>query len=159
MGDPSTATRRLNLAQAFNPIGSLTGIFVASTLILNKLQVEEFRAAERAANPEYDNMLPSLVDGKLTEALVNFSKTDPVAHQAMQAADLITVRGPYLAIAVVVCVLFFLFLFSKLPRTMSNEEPLTLKELKATFGRLFTNGRYLEGVVCLLYTSPSPRDA
>jgi FHS family L-fucose permease-like MFS transporter len=32
MGPAETATRRLNLAQAFNPIGSLTGMFVASTV-------------------------------------------------------------------------------------------------------------------------------
>ena len=53
MGDPETSTQRLNLAQAFNPIGSLTGMFVASTFILNKLQVEEFRAAEKAAHPDH----------------------------------------------------------------------------------------------------------
>ena len=126
MGPPETATKRLNLAQAFNPIGSLTGMFVASTLILNKLQVEEFRAAEKAAHPEYNDLLPSVVDGKLTEALKSFSVDDPIAHQAMQAADLVTVRGPYVAIATIVAVLFFIFLFYKLPNTMSHKAPLTL---------------------------------
>jgi FHS family L-fucose permease-like MFS transporter len=43
MGSPETATRRLNLAQAFNPTGSLTGMTVASIFILSNLQVEEFR--------------------------------------------------------------------------------------------------------------------
>ncbi len=43
MGAPETATRRLNLAQAFNPIGSLAGMVVASTVILSSLQVEAFR--------------------------------------------------------------------------------------------------------------------
>jgi len=43
MGAPQTATRRLNLAQAFNPIGSLTGMAVASLIILSHLQVQEFR--------------------------------------------------------------------------------------------------------------------
>ncbi|MGS2722609.1 L-fucose:H+ symporter permease [Porticoccus sp. GXU_MW_L64] len=147
MGHPDTATRRLNLAQAFNPIGSLTGIFVASTVILNQLEVEKFRQAEKAANPDYDNLLPSVVDGKLTEALHQFSVTDPVAHQAMQAADLITVRGPYITIAIVVAVLFLVFLFSKLPKTMTHDHPLTRRELKETFGRLFRNKCYLEGVV------------
>lgn len=147
MGHPATATRRLNLAQAFNPMGSLTGMFVASTLILNKLQVEEFRQAEKARHPEYDTLLPSVVDGKLTEALHQFSITDPVAHQAMQAADLATVRGPYVTIAVVVTALFFVFLFSKLPRTMTHDHPLTLTELKDIFKRLIRNKRYIEGVV------------
>lgn len=43
MGPQETATRRLNLAQAFNPTGSLTGMTVASIFILSNLQVEEFR--------------------------------------------------------------------------------------------------------------------
>jgi fucose permease len=37
MGDDRTATRRLNLAQAFNPLGSITGMFVASMFILAAL--------------------------------------------------------------------------------------------------------------------------
>ncbi len=37
MGDESTATRRLNLAQAFNPMGSIIGMFVASMFILINL--------------------------------------------------------------------------------------------------------------------------
>ena len=37
MGDEKTATRRLNLAQAFNPMGSITGMFVASMFILANL--------------------------------------------------------------------------------------------------------------------------
>jgi len=147
MGHPETATQRLNLAQAFNPMGSMAGILIASTIILNKLQVEEFRAAERTANPEYVNELPSVVDGKLTQALKDFSVSDPAAHQAMQAADLATVRGPYIVIAFIVIALFILFLFSKLPKTISNEKPLTLKELGNTFKRLLTNGRYVEGVI------------
>lgn len=147
MGPPETATRRLNLAQAFNPMGSLTGMFIASTYILNQLQVEEFRAKEKAANPEYADMLPSVVDGKLTQALVDFSQAQPAAHQAMQAADLATVRMPYVIIAVVVMLLFLVFLFSKLPATISHDAPLTIKELKATFARLFKNSRYLGGVI------------
>jgi len=37
MGDPATATRRLNLSQSFNPMGSLVGMFVAMSLILANL--------------------------------------------------------------------------------------------------------------------------
>jgi len=43
MGPEKTATRRLNFAQAFNPIGSLTGMSVAIFAILSSLQVQEFR--------------------------------------------------------------------------------------------------------------------
>ncbi len=147
MGHPDTATRRLNLAQSFNPMGSLTGMFIASSVILNKLQVEAFRNEERLAHPEYSDMLPSVVDGHLTQALSDFAANEPAAHQAMQAADLVTVRGPYIAIAAIVAVLFFVYLFSKLPRTMTHEHPLTTREFKDTFGRLIRNSCYVEGVV------------
>jgi len=147
MGHPDTATRRLNLAQAFNPIGSLTGMFIASSVILSQLQVEAFRNEQRLAHPEYNDMLPSVVDGHLTQALSDFAVNEPVAHQAMQAADLVTVRGPYIVIAIIVAVLFFVYLFSKLPKTMTHDHPLTMRELKDTFGRLIQNRCYIEGVV------------
>lgn len=52
MGDESTATRRLNLAQAFNPMGSIIGMFVASMFILINLDgtSEDGRRAMRAAS-------------------------------------------------------------------------------------------------------------
>src|SRR4051794_25732641 len=37
LGPEATATRRLNLAQAFNPLGTIIGVLLASTLILPKL--------------------------------------------------------------------------------------------------------------------------
>lgn len=52
MGSPETATQRLNLAQAFNPIGSLVGMFVASQLLAPKLLVEKFRDDIKQGNPE-----------------------------------------------------------------------------------------------------------
>ena len=38
LGAPENATRRLNLAQAFNPMGSLCGMFIASNVILSSLE-------------------------------------------------------------------------------------------------------------------------
>ncbi len=43
MGSEKTATRRLNLAQAFNPLGSLVGMVVASQFILANLDVNAYR--------------------------------------------------------------------------------------------------------------------
>lgn len=43
MGPAETATRRLNLAQAFNPLGSLVGMFIAGSVILSAIQVEDFK--------------------------------------------------------------------------------------------------------------------
>lgn len=147
MGPEETATQRLNLAQAFNPIGSLTGMMIASTLILSNLQVEAFREAERAAHPEYASMLPSEVDGKLNAALSDLAANSPEVFAGVQAADLVTVRGPYIAIAIVVIILFVAFLLKKMPATIRHEKPLTLNELGATFRRLISNGRYVGGVI------------
>ena len=147
MGAPETATKRLNLAQAFNPIGSLTGMFIASNYILSELKVEEFRQAERVANPEYANMLPSEVDGKITQSLYQFASDNTGAFQAMQSADLVTVRGPYLTIAIIVLALLVLFALVKLPNTISHDKALTMPELKETFRRLMSNRNYREGVI------------
>lgn len=38
MGDPQTAERRLNLAQSFNPLGALTGIFIGREFILSGIE-------------------------------------------------------------------------------------------------------------------------
>ena len=42
LGDPETATRRLNLAQAFNPIGSLTGMLMAQVLVIGALKSTDY---------------------------------------------------------------------------------------------------------------------
>lgn len=147
MGPAHTATQRLNFAQAFNPIGSLTGMVVASSLILGQLQVEQFRNEERAANPEYGDMLPSTVDGLLNAALADVAVNDPERFGVMQAADLATVRGPYVAIAGIVALLFLGFLFAKFPRTSGHHRPFSWADVGATLGRLITTPRYVGGVV------------
>lgn len=43
MGPESTSTQRLNLAQAFNPIGALSGAFIATSFVLTGIQVEDFK--------------------------------------------------------------------------------------------------------------------
>lgn len=39
MGSPETATRRLNVAQAFNPLGSITGILLSQVFILSDISL------------------------------------------------------------------------------------------------------------------------
>ena len=143
MGPRETATRRLNLAQAFNPIGSLTGMVVASLFILSSLDVAEFRQNEVDSHPEYATMLPSEVDGKVTEALETFAATQPEAHAAMQANDLGIVMIPYVVIALVVIGVLSLFLMSNMPDTGHEEEKI---KLGALLGRL-KNFHYIGGVI------------
>jgi len=151
MGDERTATKRLNLAQAFNPVGSLMGMFVASTMILNKLEIEQFRAEEKLQHPEYAHWLPAVVDEKLTEALYTFSKEEPFNHMAMQAADLATIRDPYVVIAMIVIVLFFIYLFYRLPNTQAVKVNLSDNSAKEVFVKLIKNKRYVEGVIAQVF--------
>ncbi|MFP4540301.1 MAG: L-fucose:H+ symporter permease [Opitutales bacterium] len=144
MGPRETATRRLNLAQAFNPIGSLTGMVVASLFILPNLEVAKFREAEIVAHPEYATMLPSEVDALIEQALYDYADNARAAHAAMQAADLQTVTIPYVVVAVVVLGVFALFLFSKMPDTGSEEAPIRLGTLVR---HLAGNAHYVGGVI------------
>lgn len=143
MGPPETATRRLNLAQAFNPFGSITGMVVASLFILPNLQVAEFRTAEKAAHPEYATMLPSEVDGLLTTSIEEYAVAEPVAHRAMVAHDLDVVRLPYVVIALIVIAVLLVFLVSKMPDTGGEEERISLGALL----RRLWSFHYVGGVV------------
>lgn len=144
MGSPETATRRLNFSQAFNPTGSLTGMLVASVLVLPNLEVSHFRAKEMAAHPEYANMLPSQVDGLINTAMETFAKTDPAGHLALKAHDLKVVMIPYAAIAAVVLLVLLLFAFSRMPDTGRENEKI---KLGALLKDLFRNVHYVGGVI------------
>ncbi|MFQ3669852.1 MAG: L-fucose:H+ symporter permease [Verrucomicrobiia bacterium] len=119
MGDPRTATRRLNLAQAFNPVGSLAGMLVAREWILARLNStgEEERRAMQASDPE--------------------------AFAAIRDADLAVIVGPYATLGVAVVLVLGVFALARLPVRVRDH---TL-EIGATFRRLLANRNYVEGVV------------
>ena len=117
MGDPSTATQRLNFAQSFNPIGSLMGMFTAQQLIIAKLN--SATASERA-----------LMDADTLKAITK--------------SDLSIIRTPYVAIAFVIVVILVMFILTKMPGDNDKNKKL---EIGATFKRLFTNKKYIHGVV------------
>ncbi|WP_234041789.1 L-fucose:H+ symporter permease [Persicirhabdus sediminis] len=73
MGDEKTATQRLNLAQAFNPIGSLTGMVVASIFILSNLAVEDFRSDVKGYNSELNGVSENVEEFNILPIL----KADP----------------------------------------------------------------------------------
>lgn len=143
MGSPETATQRLNLAQAFNPIGSITGMIVAATFILPNLTTEDFRNAEMEKHPEYAEMLPAERDGLLNASLKDLSVNNVEQFQEMQMADLATVRMPYVVIAIVVLAVLVLFLVSKMPNTGDAANKI---QLGALFKKL-CNPKYIGGVI------------
>ncbi len=126
MGDKDTSTRRLNLAQAFNPVGSLSGMAVASFIVLPHLLSDRRDEAGQIIFP------------LLSEA----EKADIRLH------DLAVIRDPYVAIGLVVVAVLVIIALTKMPKTDSEErkevgETHTVKE---TLSNLWHNTIYREGV-------------
>ena len=63
MGPQKTATQRLNLAQAFNPIGSLVGMSVATLVLAPQLMTGDFRGELEKKNPEVTQNLVVVGEG------------------------------------------------------------------------------------------------
>lgn len=144
LGSAATATRRLNLAQAFNPMGSLTGMIVASLFVLPSLDISNFRSEQMAAHPEYAGMLPSQVDAAISAAWEHFVTSDPAGFQAVQSHDLRVVMIPYAIIAAVVILTFICFALSKLPDTGHADQPVKLGALTR---HLLGSKLYVGGVI------------
>jgi FHS family L-fucose permease-like MFS transporter len=144
MGDEKTATQRLNLAQAFNPIGSLLGMFTASKIILAKLSTSEFRNNWIAEHPESETMGAAELNSKIAEAYQAFKAASPDVFAANQVADVSIIRNPYAILGVVVLVMFVVFAFKKFPASEHKGEVLHPIE---TAKRLFSTNRWWEGVI------------
>ena len=126
LGSKETSTRRLNLAQAFNPMGSLMGMAVASMIVLPSLLCDV-----RDANGD-------IIFGTLTEA----------EKASIRLHDLAVIRDPYVMLGLVVLVIFIIIAFKKMPQTSSaDKQDNTL----ATLGRLWHNKIYREGVVAQMF--------
>jgi len=125
MGEEATATRRLNLAQSFNPMGSILGMFVASNVILAYLQSDKRDAA-----------------GKLI-----FPTLSEAEKAVIRTNDLAVIRDPYIILGLVVLVMFFIILLAKLPKTEHSGKV----HVGQSFIRLFKNKRYMEGVIAQVF--------
>ncbi len=123
MGEKETATRRLNLAQAFNPIGSLLGMWVAMNWIQAKMN--PLSTAERA----------TLNDAEF---------------EALKSSDLSVVVGPYAAIGIVLVVIFILILITKIPAKKIENDGVS-RAFGPTVRRLFANKSYREGVIAQFF--------
>lgn len=59
LGDPETAAQRLNLAQAFNPLGSITGVLVGTVFIFSGIDLTPPQVAALKASHQYSAYLHS----------------------------------------------------------------------------------------------------
>ncbi|MAW39503.1 MAG: L-fucose:H+ symporter permease [Kiritimatiellaceae bacterium] len=144
MGDEETATQRLNLAQAFNPIGSLLGMYTASKLILAKLSTSQFRTDQMLAHPEYESLPANEINARITDSYEAFKAADPTTFAANQIADIAIIRNPYAILGAVVVLMFILFLFKKMPDTGNRGTHMKATE---SAKRLFKNACWREGVI------------
>ncbi|MGY8923739.1 MAG: L-fucose:H+ symporter permease, partial [Flavobacteriales bacterium] len=126
MGDARTATRRLNLAQAFNPLGSLFGMFVASRFILTALDSDK------------RNEMGELI----------FNTLDEAQKIIIRSHDLAIIRNPYVILGVIVILIFIVILISKMPQSIKSDVQGSAID---SFKRLVKNGKYREGVFAQLF--------
>jgi len=123
MGGEETATRRLNMAQSFNPLGSISGMFVAMFVI--QANLNPMTSDERA----------------------NLTKD---AFESLKEQDLSVLIGPYLIIAAVIAAVFLVLWFTKIPNTQTKVDDGN-DGIGATFSRLFKNKRYVWSVIAQFF--------
>ena len=121
MGTEETATRRLNLAQSFNPMGSLLGMFVAMNFIQAKL-----------------NPLDTAARAQLNDA----------QFEAEKESDLSVLIAPYLAIGIVIFAMFMLILIKKMPHNGDKNHDINFVP---TLRRIFSLPHYREGVIAQFF--------
>lgn len=125
MGPEENATRRLNFAQAFNPVGTNIGVFLAATLILPRLN---------PATPEERAAMP------------------PEALHAIQTDELAAVMTPYVGFAFVLVAIWLAIFFTRMPtaREANAAGPRDV-HFSATLGRLLANRHYVFGVIAQFF--------
>ena len=125
LGAKENSTRRLNLAQSFNPMGSLTGMAVASWVVLPNLLSDKCRDAS----------------GKLI-----FDTLPEAEKAAMRVHDLAVIRNAYVVLALVVVAVFVIIALTRMPKTAGSGV-----RSKGTMGRLWHNVAYREGVLAQVF--------
>ncbi|WP_129645298.1 L-fucose:H+ symporter permease [Peristeroidobacter agariperforans] len=125
LGDPARAEQRLNLAQAFNPLGAITGVLVGREFILSGVEPTQ---AELAA----------MSQAQLT---------------AFQTAEAQSVQTPYLIVAAVVLSWAALVAITKFPSQAQAPAPGDLNQLsmRHSIAALASRGHFIFGVVAQFF--------
>ena len=126
MGSEATATQRLNLAQAFNPMGALTGLFVAKQFILNSLQ--------SSATDENGQVI--------------FETLDEASKAVIRSADLMVIRNPYVLLGLVVLGFFVVISLAKMPESKDSSGKINFGP---TMKRLLKNRNFVEGTLAQMF--------
>ena len=122
LGAKETATQRLNLAQAFNPVGLILGLVVAQQFVLKKLKSDD---------------------------ISDFSSLDEASKILIKTSDLLVIRDPYVILGLVLIGVFILFTVVKMPQ--SNEVD-GMPNIRNTFSALANDSKYILGLLAqILY--------
>lgn len=117
MGAKETATQRLNLAQSFNPMGLILGLFIAQQYVLKKLQSDD---------------------------ISDFNALDEISKNLIKTTDLMVIRDPYVILGLVILGVLVLFAISKMP---DSKDISSNDNVQETIKKLFKNNRYSRGVI------------
>ena len=127
LGTKENSTRRLNMAQSFNPVGSLLGMSVASFVVLPQLLSDRRDA------------LGNIVFPTLPEA----------EKAAIRVHDLSVIRNPYVMIGLVVVAVLVVMALTKVPATeASSDRPASTRR---SLSNLWKNKVYREGVLAQMF--------
>ncbi len=118
LGHKDTATQRLNLAQAFNPIGSLMGMLIAQVFVLSALRSDDYS----------------------TEAYNALSSNELAV---VRENDLGIISIPYIGLGILVLVIMVIIFFTKIPDTKKDKKISLLDSFK----KLGKNKNYIQGVI------------
>ena len=129
LGSKETSTRRLNLAQAFNPVGSLSGMAVASLIVLPALWSDR------------RNEAGEIIFGTLSES----------EKAGIRLHDLAVIRDPYVALGIVVLIVFLIVALKKMPAIAGTCEQGASAPACHSLRRLWHNRHYCEGVLAQMF--------
>ena len=117
LGPKETATQRLNLAQAFNPVGLILGLLIAQQFVLKKLKSDD---------------------------IVDFSSLDEASKILIKTSDLLVIRDPYVILGLVLIVVFILFAIIKMPQ---SKDESAMPNISNTFSSLAKDKNYIFGLL------------
>ncbi len=123
LGDPASSERRLNFSQAFNPIGSITGVLIGTVFIFSGIEHDETRVAAMKLSGEYGQYL---------------------RHETMR------VVVPYLILAGVTLVMAILILRTRFPEVNEGEHD-EKKQQGRRFRDLFSHSHFVKGVIAQFF--------
>ncbi|MEM7486887.1 MAG: L-fucose:H+ symporter permease [Bacteroidota bacterium] len=121
MGPEETATRRLNLAQSFNPIGSITGILLSKFFILSNLNLLDANERSMMGSDEL---------------------------KAIQSEELSSVMGTYVGVAFFLLLVWMMVRFTKMPTVKEKTKNL---DIGGSIKRLLGNRNYCWAVIAQFF--------